>query len=139
MKRFLFPILLSAVVVAGVWACKGNKGPAGPSNDTPNTGGFSSTPATAGQPSDLDLARLAGRLGTIGAAVVQQTLSGSSGTSSLRAPETSGPRALTAPTTPSTVGAFFLCCVDTASTALQVTGSVGAAASGTVPVSLSYS
>jgi hypothetical protein len=87
----------------------------------------------------MDLARLAGRLGTIGAAVVQQTLSGSTGATSLQTLEAIGPRALTAPTTPSTVGAFFLCCADTASTALQVSGSIAASTSGAIPVSLNYS
>jgi hypothetical protein len=142
MKKLILPIALSLVVAAGLWACK-KKGPSSPSNETPNTGGFSSTPAVAGQPSNMDLARLAGRFGTIGAAVLQQTLSGSSGTSSVLAntPQTqvAAPSALAVPAAPSTVGAFFLCCADTASTSLQVTGSVGAGTSGTIPVSLSYS
>jgi hypothetical protein len=139
MKKLLFPIALSLVVAAGIWACKGKKGPSDPSNNTPNTGGFSSTPAVAGQPSDMDLARLAARLGTIGASVIQQTLGGSSSPTSLRTPAVITPQALTAPSAPSTIGAFFLCCTDTASTTLVVAGSVGAAAGGTVPVNLTYS
>jgi hypothetical protein len=140
-KKGFLAFALSAAIAAGIVSCKKGSSPSGPSNPG-NTGGFSSTPAVAGQPAELDLAKLAARFGTIGAEVLQQTLSGSTGTASVAgttAQSVRGGLALTAPTSPSTVGAFFLCCTDTASTSLQVSGSVGAATTGSVPVSLTYS
>lgn len=145
MKKVLVALGVSAALGAGITACRG--GGDSPSEPSPVTGAaFSPTPAVAGQPSELDLARLASRFGAIGGQVLQQTLpaSGSSASFSLdqvgvEAPLAAGLRTFGVQSNSSTVGAFFLCCSDTASTNLLVTGSVGGGTPGAVPVSLSYS
>ena len=132
MRKLIVPLMVSVAVFGGVLSCKGGNSPSEPSNDT--GGSYSATPSAAGQPSDLDLARLTTRFGTIGAGVLQQTLSASANSASL-----SGIRAVRAPTGVTTVSAAFLCCSTTAGTNVQVTGSVGSGAAGSVPVDLEYS
>src|SRR5262245_7652797 len=117
MKKVLGFGTLAVLITALAIACtKGgsNDSPPAPTDNNNNSSPSFDTTAPAGEPSQMDWARLSARLGGIAVdALTQSTSSSSRSLAGTAAAMSIGPRAIQVPVSNLAISASFICCGET--------------------------